>query len=245
MCLMSNDGFKNLRRSGMMRTILFFGLIAWVSVHAAPAMNVYTINTEDQSAYHAWARASGPAMGESVNASLVGICKPITGAYNDDDLYAYMFTDTLADALAALPGNDVMKAEVAKLEISRKVMAREVLSLVKTQSAVTLKVGQTDAIWNTLAHVPNVDAYVKAVTAMEKAFHKNGFNDVGIQIFVGHSGGVSGMVMSGVIAKTPARLGEAFDSLGESWAKGPYKAVVAKRKVARGLSAMCETVYVK
>jgi hypothetical protein len=214
-------------------------------VHATPAMNVYTINTEDQSAYHDWARTSGPAMGESVNASLVGICKPITGAYHDDDLYAYMFTDTLANALAALPGNDVMKAEVAKLEVSRKVRAREVLSLVKTQSAITLKVGQTDAIWNTIAHVPNIDAYVKAVTAMEKAFHKNGFKDVGIQIFVGHSGGVSGMVMSGVIAKTPHRLGEAFDSLGESWAKGPYKAVVAKRKIVRGLSAMCETVYVK
>ena len=73
-CLMSYDGFKNLRRSGMMRTILFFGLIAWVSVHAAPAMNVYTINTADQSVYHAWARASGSAMGESVYASLVGIC---------------------------------------------------------------------------------------------------------------------------------------------------------------------------
>jgi hypothetical protein len=224
---------------------LFFGLLAWFSVHATPAMNVYTINTEDQSAYHDWARTSGPAMGESVNASLVGICKPITGAYHDDDLYAYMFTDTLANALAALPGNDVMKAEVAKLEVSRKVRAREVLSLVKTQSAITLKVGQTDAIWNTIAHVPNIDAYVKAVTAMEKAFHKNGFKDVGIQIFVGHSGGVSGMVMSGVIAKTPHRLGEAFDSLGESWAKGPYKAVVAKRKIVRGLSAMCETVYVK
>jgi hypothetical protein len=184
-------------------------------------------------------------MGESVNASVVGICKPITGAYYDNDLYAYMFTDTLADALAALPGNDVMKTEVAKLEIPREVRAREVLSLVKTQSAVTAKVGQTDAIWNTLVHVPNIDAYVKAVTAMEKAFHKNGFNDVGIQVFVGHSGSVSGMVMSGVIAKTPTRLGEAFDSLGESWAKGPYKAVVAKRKIVRGLSAMCETVYVK
>lgn len=229
-----------------MRVVLvLLSLLVLGGAHATPAMNVYTINTSDQVAYHAWARESGPILGKSIDAQVVGICKPLTGAYHDNDLYAYMFTDSLAKALDALPGNAIMKAEVDKLEVSREVRAREVFSLIKTQSAVAPKAGETNAIWNTLSKVANVDSYVKAVSAIEKAFHKNGFEDIGIQVFAGHSGDSSGMVMSGVIAATPKRLGEAFDALGSSWAKGPYKAVVSKRKIVRGLSASCETVYVK
>jgi hypothetical protein len=225
--------------------VLLISLLIVGGVNAMPAMNVYTINTSDKAEYRAWAKVSGPVIGKSIDAQVVGVCTPHAGAHEDNDLYVYVFNDSVASALYALPGNETVKAELSKLEVARVVRAREIFSLRKMQSALTLKEGEFHSFWNTLAKVKDTNAYVKALEAMEKVFHKNGFEDIGIQIFYGLSGDSSGMTMSSVVAPNAKRLGEAFDALQAPWAKGVYKMVSAKREVIRGIGGSCETVYVK
>jgi hypothetical protein len=163
-------------------------------------MNAFTINTADPSAYHDWVRTSGPIIGKSLGAQVIGICTPHAGAFEDKDLYVYMYTDTLAAAMHALPGNETMKVELSKNTVAREVRSKNLYSIVKSQSVVDLEIGKQHAFWNALVKTRDVKSYLKAVILIENAFHKNGYEDVGIQTFLGHAGNTSGMVMSSVVA---------------------------------------------
>ena len=222
-----------------------FLIVSWAAT-ATPAMNVYTINTADQVAYHDWIRDSGPVVGKSLGAHVVGVCTPHVGAVKDKDLYVYMLTDTLATALHGLPGNETLKTELAKLKSGREVRAKQLFSVVKAQSTLVLKAGEKHAIWSTLVRTKNMEAFVTAISGMEKAFHKNGFDDIGISVFRGLSGRMTGMGRVSVVAPNSRRLGEAFDALTEErWAKRPYRSVKSKRKLIHSVGGSCETVYVK
>ena len=222
-----------------------FLIVSW-AVNATPAMTVYTINTADHVAYHDWVRDSGPVVGKSLGAHVVGVCTPHVGAVKDKDLYVYMLTDTLASALDGLPGNETLKTELAKLKSGREVRTKQLFSAVKTQSALVLKAGEKHAIWSTLVRTKNMEAFATAISGMEKAFHKNGFEDIGISVFRGHSGRMTGMGRVSVVAPNSRRLGEAFDALTEErWAKSAYRSVKSERKLIRSVGGACETVYVK
>ena len=222
-----------------------FLIVSWTAT-ATPAMNVYTINTADQVAYHDWIRDSGPVVGKSLGAHVVGVCTPHVGAVKDKDLYVYMLTDTLATALHGLPGNETLKTELAKLKSGREVRAKQLFSVVKAQSTLVLKAGEKHAIWSTLVRTKNMRAFVRAISGLEQAFHNNGFGDIGISVFRGHSGDTTGMGMVSVVAPNSRRLGEAFDALTEErWAKSAYRSVKSERKLIRSVGGACETVYVK
>ena len=222
-----------------------FLIVSWAAT-ATPAMNVYTINTADEVGYHDWIRESGPVVGKSLGAHVVGVCTPHVGAVKDKDLYVYMLTDTLATALHGLPGNETLKTELAKLKSGREVRAKQLFSVVKAQSTLVLKAGEKHAIWSTLVRTKNMEAFVTAISGMEKAFHKNGFDDIGISVFRGLSGRMTGMGRVSVVAPNSRRLGEAFDALTEErWAKRPYRSVKSKRKLIHSVGGSCETVYVK
>ena len=71
----------------MKKLILIATSIVASVAYAAPAMNVFTINTSDPMGYMEWARESAPITSPSSNTSAAGVCLPSYGAEEFGDMY--------------------------------------------------------------------------------------------------------------------------------------------------------------
>jgi len=56
-------------------TALLFSLWS-VTAWAGPAMSVLTVNGKDPAGYMKWVQQSGPAIAESIDAAVGGVCLP-------------------------------------------------------------------------------------------------------------------------------------------------------------------------
>ena len=203
---------KNLSLLG----IFFISL----NVHSLQGLNVITITTDDPQGYVEWLTESQPVFqaAQGDNAAAQGICSPVAGGEFTNEHYVW----TIAPSISAMMSNpefftdkDVAKA-LRKIANKREVVRRDLMYVIK--EAAIDGVGVTNAQYNLTSKTNDVEGYVEALTAMEKAAAANGFDDISVALFGSLAGGDRALtVMASIQAPTPERLGAFFDERQSGW----------------------------
>lgn len=203
---------KNLSLLG----IFFISL----NVHSLQGLNVITITTDDPQGYVEWLTESQPVFqaAQGDNAAAQGICSPIAGGEFTNEHYVW----TIAPSISAMMSNpefftdkDVAKA-LRKIANKREVVRRDLMYVIK--EAAIDGVGVTNSQYNLTSKTNDVEGYVEALTAMEKAAAANGFDDISVALFGSLAGGDRALtVMASIQAPTPERLGAFFDERQSGW----------------------------
>ena len=203
---------KNLSLLG----IFFISL----NVHSIQGLNVITITTDDPQGYVEWLTESQPVFqaAQGDNAAAQGICSPVAGGEFTNEHYVW----TIAPSISAMMSNpefftdkDVARA-LRKIANKREVVRRDLMYVIK--EAAIDGVGVTNSQYNLTSKTNDVEGYVEALTAMEKAAAANGFDDISVALFGSLAGGDRALtVMASIQAPTPERLGAFFDERQSGW----------------------------
>ena len=203
---------KNLSLLG----IFFISL----NVHSLQGLTVITITTDDPQGYVEWLTESQPVFqaAQGDNAAAQGICSPVAGGEFTNEHYVW----TIAPSISAMMSNpefftdkDVARA-LRKIANKREVVRRDLMYVIK--EAAIDGVGVTNAQYNLTSKTNDVEGYVEALTAMEKAAAANGFDDISVALFGSLAGGDRALtVMASIQAPTPERLGAFFDERQSGW----------------------------
>ena len=203
---------KNLSLLG----IFFISL----NVHSLQGLNVITITTDDPQGYVEWLTESQPVFqaAQGDNATAQGICSPVAGGEFTNEHYVW----TISPSISAMMSNpefftdkDVARA-LRKIANKREVVRRDLMYVIK--EAAIDGVGVTNAQYNLTSKTNDVEGYVEALTAMEKAAAANGFDDISVALFGSLAGGDRALtVMASIQAPTPERLGAFFDERQSGW----------------------------
>ena len=202
---------KNLSLLG----IFFISL----NVHSLQGLNVITITTDDPQGYVEWLTESQPVFqaAQGDNAAAQGICSPVAGGEFTNEHYVW----TIAPSISAMMSNpefftdkDVARA-LRKIANKREVVRRDLMYVIK--EAAIDGVGVTNAQYNLTSKTNDVEGYVEALTAMEKAAAANGFDDISVALFGSLAGDRALTVMASIQAPTPERLGAFFDERQSGW----------------------------
>ena len=189
-------------------------------VHSLQGLNVITITTDDPQGYVEWLTESQPVFqaAQGDNAAAQGICSPVAGGEFTNEHYVW----TIAPSISAMMSNpefftdkDVARA-LRKIANKREVVRRDLMYVIK--EAAIDGVGVTNAQYNLTSKTNDVEGYVEALTAMEKAAAANGFDDISVALFGSLAGGDRALtVMASIQAPTPERLGAFFDERQSGW----------------------------
>ncbi len=191
-----------------------------LNVHSLQGLNVITITTDDPQGYVEWLTESQPVFqaAQGDNAAAQGICSPVAGGEFTNEHYVW----TIAPSISAMMSNpefftdkDVARA-LRKIANKREVVRRDLMYVIK--EAAIDGVGVTNAQYNLTSKTNDVEGYVEALTAMEKAAAANGFDDISVALFGSLAGGDRALtVMASIQAPTPERLGAFFDERQSGW----------------------------
>ena len=203
---------KNLSLLG----IFFISL----NVHSLQGLNVITITTDDPQGYVEWLTESQPVFqaAQGDNAAAQGICSPVAGGEFTNEHYVW----TISPSISAMMSNpefftdkDVARA-LRKIANKREVVRRDLMYVIK--EAAIDGVGVTNSQYNLTSKTNDVEGYVEALAAMEKAAAANGFDDISVALFGSLAGGDRALtVMASIQAPTPERLGAFFDERQSGW----------------------------
>ena len=203
---------KNLSLLG----IFFISL----NVHSLQGLNVITITTDDPQGYVEWLTESQPVFqaAQGDNAAAQGICSPVAGGEFTNEHYVW----TISPSISAMMSNpefftdkDVARA-LRKIANKREVVRRDLMYVIK--EAAIDGVGVTNSQYNLTSKTNDIEGYVEALTAMEKAAAANGFDDISVALFGSLAGGDRALtVMASIQAPTPERLGAFFDERQSGW----------------------------
>ena len=110
---------------------------------------------------------------------------------------------------------DVAKA-LKKIANKREIVRRDSMYIIKEASIADVCV--TTAQYNLISSTNDISGYASALTAMEEAAAKNGFEDISIALFGHLAGGDRALtVMASIQAPNSARLGAFFDQRLSPW----------------------------
>lgn len=205
----------------IIKVLTFLGLfIASYNIYSLQGLNVITITTDDPQGYVEWLTESQPvfqaAQGDSAAAQ--GICSPTAGGEFTNEHYVW----TIAPSISAMMSNPGFFADknvaraLKRIANKREVVRRDLMYVIK-ETAIEA-VGVTNAQYNLTSRTNDVEGYVAALTAMEKAAAENGFEDISVSLFGSLAGGDRALtVMASIQAPTSERLGEFFDQRQSSW----------------------------
>ena len=230
------------------KIIAFFTLlITTSSAYALQGLNVITITTDDPQGYMKWLTESQPVFqaAQGDNALAQGICSPSAGGVNVNEHYVW----TVAPSVSAMMGNpefftdkNVNRA-IKKIASKREVIRRDLMFVIKSNEIGGL--GTTTANYNLISSTKDVSGYAAALTKMEEAAGKNGFDDISVALWGSvASGDRAGTVMASVQAPTPERLGAFFDQRNSSWMIEAMSAFDSIRTPVVDFMMQCTTLSV-
>ena len=222
---------------------ILLSLIANVVV-ASPATYIFTINTKNASGYTDWMKSNATALGRATGAAEMGLCQPKAGAEKTGDMYGYANYISMAEAIAVDFGSEEFRAEIAKNTVPRTLEAMDLWSVVRPFPSAT-QVGQKTTAIGFFVETKDLKGYVKAIAAVESAYHSNGFEDFAMQVASPYTGDFTGSVFLMLAAPNGERLGAAFGAMTESWAAGPVQKAQGLRDPIRGFVMDCEAAFVK
>ena len=223
--------------------IIVTSIVAGIA-YAAPAMNVFTINTSDPMGYMKWARESAPVTSPSSNTSAAGVCLPSYGAEEFGDMYYFNLFESHADSLSGNYYDPQVAAEIAKIANKRTVRMVDHYTPM-SPVGVGFEVGMTYSNYNLNIYTKNPQAYIEAITEYEAAAQANGFEDITLSAFQINTGNYTGQIMVATQAPNAQRLGEFIDARGEDWSTSFGNRFPKLRKLKRGFIMNCEVVYAK
>ena len=232
----------------IIKIIAFFTLlITTSSAYALQGLNVITITTDDPQGYMKWLTESQPVFqaAQGDNALAQGICSPSAGGVNVNEHYVW----TVAPSVSAMMGNpefftdkNVNRA-IKKIASKREVIRRDLMFVIKSNEIGGL--GTTTANYNLISSTKDVSGYAAALTKMEEAAGKNGFDDISVALWGSvASGDRAGTVMASVQAPTPERLGAFFDQRNSSWMIEAMSAFDSIRTPVVDFMMQCTTLSV-
>ena len=203
------------------KTIAFFiGLFLSSSIFALQGLNVITITTDDPQGYVKWLTDAQPvfqkAQGDNVMAQ--GICSPSAGGSQTNEHYVWSFAPSQA---AMLGGNSMFEDRDVQRTLKRIASKREVTrrdAYYVAKGDAVGDAGTTTANYNLVSRTNDIAGYLTALTNMEAAAARNGFDDISVALYVSvASGDRAGTVMASVQAPNGDRLGAFFDQRESSW----------------------------
>ena len=232
----------------IIKIIAFFTLlITTSSAYALQGLNVITITTDDPQGYMKWLTESQPVFqaAQGDNALAQGICSPSAGGVNVNEHYVW----TVAPSVSAMMGNpefftdkNVNRA-IKKIASKREVIRRDLMFVIKSNEIGGL--GTTTANYNLISSTKDVSGYAAALTRMEEAAGKNGFDDISVALWGSvTSGDRAGTVMASVQAPTSERLGAFFDQRNSSWMIEAMSAFDSIRTPVVDFMMQCTTLSV-
>ena len=199
---------------------LLSGFLLSSSIFALQGLNVITITTDDPQDYVEWLAESQPVFqaAQGDNQAAQGICSPSSGGVYTNEHYVW----TISPSISAMMSNsdfftekDVAKA-LRKIVNKREIVRRDSMYIIKEASIAD--VGVTTAQYNLISSTNDISGYSSALTAMEEAAAKNGFEDISIALFGHLAGGDRALtVMASIQAPNSARLGAFFDQRLSPW----------------------------
>ena len=190
-------------------------LLTSASAYSLQGLNVITITTDDPQGYVKWLTDAQPifqkAQGDRVMAQ--GICSPTAGGNEANEHYVWSFAPSQA---AMFGGNSMFEDKDVQRSLKRISSRRDAYYVAKGDSVGDA--GTTNANYNLVSRTNDVSGYVKALTNMEAAAARNGFDDISVALYVSvASGDLAGTVMASVQAPNGDRLGAFFDQRESSW----------------------------
>ena len=195
-------------------------LLASSVAFAAQGLNVITLTTDDPQGYIKWLTESQPVFqaAQGDNALAQGICSPTAGGINVNEHYVWTIAPSVS-AMMSNPGfftDKTVVRQLRKIANKREVIRRDLMFVIK--SGDIGGVGETTANYNLISSTKDVSGYAAALTRMEDAASKNGFDDITVALWGSvTSGDRAGTVMASVQAPTSERLGAFFDQRNSSW----------------------------
>ena len=222
-------------------------LIGSSSIYAIQGLNVITITTDDPQGYVEWLSESQPVFQEAQgdNIAAQGICSPTAGGVYTNEHYVW----SIAPSISAMMSNpefftdkNVVRA-IRKIANKRDVVRRDLMYVIKETDIGAP--GETTAQYNLISSTDDISGYAAALTAMEKAAAKNGFEDISVALFGSLAGGDRALtVMASVQAPTPARLGAFFDERQSTWMSEVMSEFGGLRTPEIDFMMMCTTLSV-
>lgn len=228
----------------MKKTLLIISTFLVSSAFAAPAMNVFTINTADPMGYMEWARASAPITSPPSNTASAGVCLPSGGSEEFGDMYFYSLYDSHADSLSGTYYDPEIVAEIAKIADKRTVSTIDHYSAL-TPVVADVEVGMTYANYNINVYTSTPQRYIQELATYQGIAQANGFEDVTLGAFQINTGDYTGQLMVVIQAPTSVRLGEFLDARDQDWNMAAVAKFPKLRKLKRGFMMTCEVVYVR
>lgn len=224
-------------------TSILLSLIASLVV-AAPATYIFTINTENPTGYADWMKSSAVALGRATGAAEMGLCQPKAGAENTGDMYGYARYVSMAEAMVVDFGSEEFRAEIAKNTVPRTLVTMDLWSVDRPFPSGA-QVGQKTTATGFFVETKDLKGYIRAIAAVESAYHANGFEDFAMQVARPYTGDYTGSVFVMLAAPNGDRLGAALDAMTENWAAGPVRRAQRMRDPIRGFVMDCEVAFVK
>ena len=214
-----------------------------VNAWSTPAMSVLTVNSKDPAAYMQWVQKSGPAIAESIDAAVGGVCLPSAGYYGPGELYYWHLFNDHATALGSEQYNPTVMKELKKLKADRVVSRGDAYSVIYAEPG-GYAVGDTFANWNIVISSDDPAQYLKEVARMSAAADENGFSDIRYTVYSYLSGENAGKLMTVVEAPNGNRLGAMLDELETDWASAIMSDMAKVRQYEHGFTMNCRVVYV-
>jgi hypothetical protein len=222
-------------------TALLFSLWS-VTAWAGPAMSVLTVNGKDPAGYMKWVQQSGPAIAESIDAAVGGVCLPSAGYYGPGELYYWHLFNDHATALGSEQYNPTVMAELKKLKGKRIVSRGDAYSVLLAEPG-DYKAGDTFANWNLIISTDEPAQYLKEVARLSATADDNGFADIRFTVYRYLSGENAGKLMASIQAPDGNRLGAMLDALESDWASEILNDMADIRQYEHGFTMNCRVVF--
>ena len=227
------------------RLLLAIAALTIVSqASARPAMSVVTVNTEDPLEYVEWAKRSGPAIGEAINAMEGGVCVSDAGFYAPGELYYFHTFRDHASAVGSSIYNEAVTKEVKKLKVERTITRSDFLSFVMAEELIN-DVGEVFATWNLLISTEDTGLYKQQLDRINDVATEFGFGDVSLAAYSYLTGEHAGDLLVVVRGPTNQRLGQFLDQLNSDWMTPIMAGLASIRSYQRGFMTTCTVTYIR
>jgi hypothetical protein len=227
-----------------LRLILTITVLTIASQTSAnPAMSVVTVNSEDPQEYVEWAKRSGVAIGEAINAIEGGVCISDAGFYAPGELYYFHTFPNHASAVGSSIYNDTVRKAAKKLKVERTVTRSDFLSLVMAEELVN-EVGEVFSTWNILLSTEDPGLFRRQLERINDVATEFGFGDVSLAAYTYLTGEDAGNMMVVVRGPTNKRLGEFLDQLNSDWMAPIMSDLASMRSYQRGFMTTCTVTFI-
>jgi hypothetical protein len=241
---------KIVKIAGIMLVSTFFAHNAFADNHISPnalsgVAGLTDVAVSDVPGYVAALKRRADIFSD-LGATVAGICSAVSGGDVPGEAVVYSFFPSMEAGMTAI---QYQLSSQRFMEFANSLSAYRELTGNRMQRVIRPYDGEmydTFATRGLYVRTDNPEAYIDATAALESAFHRNGFDDVSIDVYqdIG-SGSRSDLLYLVAVAPSLPRLGEVLDAVfSEPWAQQVFaNAVSARSQIVEDKFYSCQTIY--